>query len=49
MEVLCCALLWVQTLPNPASFLPGRHALVLRVHGPTLWPPLDRVNHPPYK
>ncbi|XP_064437505.1 DNA-directed RNA polymerase II subunit RPB9 isoform X2 [Mirounga angustirostris] len=22
----------------------GRHALVLRVHGPTLWPPLDRVN-----
>ncbi|XP_027979437.1 DNA-directed RNA polymerase II subunit RPB9 isoform X1 [Eumetopias jubatus] len=24
----------------------GRHALVLCVHGPTLWPPLDRVNCP---
>lgn len=33
--------------PNRASFLPGRHALVLRVHGPTLRPPLDRVNPPP--
>lgn len=45
IEVLCCTLPWVQTLPNRAPFLPGRHALVLCVHGPTLWPPLDRVNY----
>lgn len=37
----------VHTLPNCVSFLPGRYALVLRVHSPTLRPPLDRVNHPP--
>lgn len=45
MDVLCCALPWVQNLPNLASFLPGRYALVLCVHCPSLRPPLDGVNH----
>lgn len=42
MEV-ACAPLWVESLPNHVSFLPGCHALVLRVHGPALRPSLDRV------
>lgn len=29
---------------NCTSFLPGRHAPVLRVHSPALRPPLDGVN-----
>lgn len=43
MEVVCCTPLWVESLPNHVSFLPGCHAPLLCVHGPALRPSLDRV------